>query len=255
MTYAIIFLMNKNLLFCPIFCLLLASCQTSSVSSVFSSDSTSQSLTYEDELRANSVSWGLGSNITTYVSNDRDYEWYVDQRTTGTYWDVNCGPTSVEMAGRWSNESFAYSAEDARASYHPTGGWWYDSDIQGALNQFAIPNTSSTISSSNDLTTLLDDGKILLVNPDMSKLTYQRNLAFRTERFYKDVTGHYLIVKGYVLVDEAAYFEVYDPWSVNAKYSDGVLKGKNRYYSMTSLTDSLLAWWPKIYAISSISSV
>lgn len=242
-------------MFLPVICLMLSSCQTTSIPSTSDLASASESITYEEELRANSVSWGLGGDITEYVSNDRDYEWYVDQRTTGTYWNVNCGPTSVEMAGRWSDENFAYTAEDARASYRPTGGWWYDIDIQGALNQFSIPNVASTITASSDMISLLDDGKILLVNPDMSKLTYQRDLAFHTERFYKDVTGHYLIIKGYVIVDEISFFEVYDPWSVGVKYSNGVLKGKNRYYTAASLTNSLLSWYTKIYAISPVNNI
>lgn len=240
--------MRKNILFWPVFCLLLVSCQTPT------SNSSSQNLTYEEELRANSVEWGLGSSITKYVTNDREYEWYVDQRTTGDYWEVNCGPTSIEMAGRWSNERFTYTAEDARASYRPTGGWWYDSDIQGALAQFSIPNASSTIETSDDMTVLLDDGKILLVNPDMSRITYQKSSTVHVGRYYQNVTGHYIIVKGYIIADQKTYFEVYDPWSVGVTYDNGVLKGKNRYYSATSLTESLLSWWPTVYAISPVNN-
>lgn len=243
------FFMKKNILFWPLFSLLLISCQSSN------NTSSSQHLTYEEELRTNVSTWGLGSVVNKYVSNDQDYEWYVDQYTTGTYWEVNCGPTSVEMAGRWSNPNFAYTAEDARASYRPTGGWWYDADIQGALNQFEIPNTSSTITSSDDLISLLDNGSILLVNPDMSKVTYQKSDASHVGRYYQGVTGHYIIVKGYITVDDnRTYFEVYDPWSVEVTYSNGVLKGKNRYYTATSLTDSLLYWFAKVYAISPVNS-
>jgi len=212
------------------------------------------SFSYEEQLYANSVTWGLGTTITEYVSNDRDYEWYVDQQTTGTYWNVNCGPTSIEMAGRWANTDFAYTAEDARANYRSTGGWWYDTDIHGALTQFGIPHTTSTVSYAEDLINILDAGKIVLVNPDMSQVTEQVNDTDRVGRYYSDITGHYLIVKGYVISEVDTYFEVYDPWSAGAVYADETLKGKNRYYDAASFTNSLLLWYTKVYSISAVTA-
>jgi len=239
--------MGTKFLFLSTFCILLAACGPATSSAQTSSEM------YHELLYANSVAWGLGTNISEYVTNDRDYEWYIDQYTTGSSWSTNCGPTSIEMAGLWANADFSYTAEDARASYRPSGGWWYDTDIQGALTQFSIPNQSSTISSSADLVGIIDAGGIALVNPDMSQVTGETNATARAGRFYSNVTGHYLIIKGYVIADSNTFFEVYDPWSVGVVYEDGTLKGKNRYYDAVSFTNSIMLWWPKVYTISPVS--
>ncbi len=218
------------------------------------SSGSGSSLTYEETLYLHSQEWGLGETVQTYVSNDRDYDWYVDQWTTGTYWSANCGPTSIEMAGRFSDENFAYTTEDARANYRTNGGWWYDSDIHGALTQFEIPHTSSSLSSGNDLIGLLDQGGIVLVNPDMSKVSMGNEEDDHAGLYYEPGTGHYLIVKGYVLVDGATFFEVYDPWSIGESYEGGALKGKDRYYDATSLMNAILTWWPTVYLITTVAS-
>ena len=36
------------------------------------------------------VNWSLGQFLIKSVSNNRSYEWYIDQGNTGTYSDVNC---------------------------------------------------------------------------------------------------------------------------------------------------------------------
>lgn len=240
--------MKKYLLSIALLTLLLSSC------GIFPSTSQDPDagLTYTQRLYAHSQDWGLGASISTYVTNDRDYDWYIDQQTTGTYWSVNCGPTSVEMAGHFSNESFGYTAEDARAIYRPGGGWWYDSDIQGALTQFQIPNQSSTIGNATDLMSLLDTGGVVLVNPDMSRIAMEAEPDDRVGLFYQPGTGHYLIVKGYVVVDGNTFFEVHDPWSIGVKYDNGELKGKNRYYDAVTFLDAILNWWPKVYTITQI---
>lgn len=240
--------MNK-LIYLLVLPLLLTSCGRLTTSS-----NPEDEMTYEERLYLHVTDWGLGTNITTYLSNDHDYEWYVDQHETGTYWDVNCGPTSIEMAGRFSREDFPYTAIDARAAYRPDGGWWYDSDISSALTHFEIPHTSSQIGSSADLITLLNTGGVILVNPDMSWINMETDENHHTGLFYTPGTGHYLIVKGYVIVDGFTYFEVYDPWSVTLSYSNGNLKGKNRYYDEDSFLDSLLNWWTTVYTITQVTT-
>lgn len=220
-----------------------------------SNDSTSAEPSYENQLYLNSNAWGLGSDITTYVSNDQDYDWYVDQYTTGQFWNSNCGPTSIEMVGRFYSQSFAYTAEDARANFRPSGGWWYDIDIASALDYFEIPHSVSTISSSHDLIDLLDTGGVVLVNPDMSRVNQEVKSSHHTGLFYTSVTGHYLVVKGYVIVDGNTFFEVHDPWSLNLRYANGELKGKNRYYDETSFLNSILYWWPRVYTVEKASSI
>ena len=54
--------------------------------------------------------WGLGQAVFEYISNSKEYTWYVDQGRTGLHSMVNCGPASVEMGGLWQNEGFDYTA-------------------------------------------------------------------------------------------------------------------------------------------------
>ena len=51
-------------------------------------------------------SYGLGKTLADEVSNDVDYEWYLDQFNTGEHSLLNCGPTSVTMAIKWFDQNF-----------------------------------------------------------------------------------------------------------------------------------------------------
>ena len=65
-------------------------------------------------LKAINPSWGLGTNVTEAVSNNRDYDWYVDQYNTGKSNSVNCGPTSIEMAMMWKNKEHTLTVGEIR---------------------------------------------------------------------------------------------------------------------------------------------
>jgi hypothetical protein len=57
-------------------------------------------------LEANTKLWGLGTTLKEYVTNDRPYDWYIDQGFTGSHSGNNCGPSTVAMAAKWYNEDF-----------------------------------------------------------------------------------------------------------------------------------------------------
>jgi hypothetical protein len=63
------------------------------------------------------------------------------------------------------------------------------------------------------------------------------NPEWRKDRFYPvtPLFAHFILLKGYKIVDEITWFEVYDPYSNDQKYLDGSLKGRNRYYRGTEL--------------------
>jgi hypothetical protein len=52
----------------------------------------------------------------------------------------------------------------------------------------------------------------------------------RVNKYGIAVNDHYIIIKGYRVVDGITYFEIYDPASMNRYFPDGSPKGKNRYY-------------------------
>ena len=198
--------------------------------------------------------WGLGQAVYQYVSNSKEYTWYVDQGRTGLHSMVNCGPASIEMAGRWQNEDFDYTASYARENFRSEGGWWYDSDISGALNLFDIQYTVTYIHSALNLRTAINQGDILLVNNDMSLITYNTRSEERVGRFYRGVTGHYLIVKGYIETDRGEFFKVYDPYSINRRYNDGTLMGSYRYYESVEFLKSIRNWYNRAYQITDLEN-
>lgn len=202
---------------------------------------------YRDTLEANLKTWGLGNKLIDYVSNDRAYDWYIDQAHTGTHAGANCGPSSVTMAAKWVDEEFSKSAEDARKKFSPLGGWWYGDDIEGCLDYFDVDYTTVYIEDAYTLMSIIDSGKIAIVNNSMGYIPLVSDNTSRVNRFYTFDSGHYFIVKGYLKVDNQTYFEVYDPNNWDMLYEDGTEMGKNRYYESTVLLSSIQNWYP--YAV------
>ncbi len=203
-----------------------------------------------ESLNAVSLEWGLGDNVSTYVSNDRDYDWYVDQAVTGLHAGNNCGPSSIEMAAKWYDKDTKASAENARNHFRSDGGWWYSDDINNALDLYSIPYEVISIQSETDLTSLIDQGSIAIINNSMSFIPFNSNTNERINRFYSFDSGHYFIVKGYTIADDTLYFEVYDPNNWYESYDDGEPKGKDRYYESSVLMSSILNWYPYAVVIS-----
>jgi|GEM_PF-2322692 Bacterial surface proteins containing Ig-like domains len=197
---------------------------------------------------ATTVLWGLGENITDAQSNNVSYEWYIDQGNTGVYSSANCGPSSVTMAIKWSNQNFTKTAEDARNTYQPDGGWWYTYDIINYLTNNQTPHYVAQILNASHLTSQLDNGNIAILCLDMYYVRHN-SLAdheWRIDKFYytgSPKAGHFIVVKGYKIVDGIIWFEVYDPWSTGQKYIDGSLKGRNRYYRAEDIILATSVWW------------
>ena len=204
---------------------------------------------HQKNLYTNVLNWGLGKSISTYKSNDRDYLWYFDQADSGIHSGNNCGPSSIQMVGRWVNKDFKLNAQDIRKDFRPLGGWWYGEDINGALDKYNIVYQMKTIEDKYDLMFIIDAGNIAIINNNMDVITRNANENQRTNRFYDYVTGHYFVLKGYVIVDNKTYFEVYDPNNWGATYTDGTPKGQNRYYEAETLLASILQWYNQAVVI------
>lgn len=211
--------------------------------------------------------WGLGQTEEEYVDNDnRSYDWYIDQYDTGDYWYENCGPAVVTMASKWSDPGFSRTAEQARQTYKPNGGWWVidlpgnDADINNYLDLYGIPYYGRNSNSSyEDMTSRmmrdLRSGYILILCIDSSYITENYDDNERTGKPYSTGrnSGHFIIVKGFATVDGDTYFEVYDPANGNKRYSDGTPMCKNRYYSDDDIHDAMTVWWNRYLYVDQVN--
>ncbi len=195
-----------------------------------------------------SRAFGLGRNVTEEVSNDVPYEWYIDQGHTGTYSLSNCGPASSTMAIHWAQPQSTSTTEQARSRYESQGGWWYTGDLINYLGdnhvtRWAIDYTTQGLKDQ------LAKGRLVILCLDMyyvTPLTQQPGSEFHKDKFYTASTtgwGHFIVIKGYKVVDGNVFFESYDPYSLDQTYSDGTLKGKSRYYTSTDLEKATRNWW------------
>ncbi len=193
--------------------------------------------------------WGLGTSQTQYVHLDRPYEWYIDQAHTGTYSSENCGPTSATMALKWADGTFAKTAEEARSTYQPDGGWWYTSDVYNYLGINNATRGYFQYAKSADLREIIDAGCIAILCIDTTFLTHNYTASSRQGWMYQGGGGHFIVIKGYRVVDSTLYFEAYDPANGDAVYADGTPKYRNRHYDATSLESAILNWWKYMIAV------
>jgi hypothetical protein len=164
---------------------------------------------------------------------------------------VNCGPTSTTMAAKWSDQTFSKTPSDARAAYRSGGGWWYTGDIDNYLKDNNIQHYFNNLGNSETGTgqvikSKIDGGNIVILCLDMYYIAAESNNMQRIDRFYYvNATGwgHFIVVKGYKIVDDQIWFEVYDPYSFGVRYTDGTIKGKNRYYRSRDIFNATSIWW------------
>jgi len=187
--------------------------------------------------------YGLGKNLKSERSNNVDYEWYIDQTTTGTYGDTNCGPACATMALKWADQNFNKTTEDARNAYSYVSaelyGWYFYTMLFYLSDNHAIFKKVYFLDADN-LKSKIDDGNIAILAPDMRfiRSSNLNNPEWRIDAFWA-IKNHFIIVKGYKIVDETLWFEVYDPYSKGLKYKDGTLKGRDRYYRGEDITQAM----------------
>jgi len=195
-------------------------------------------------------SYGLGKSLTHEANCNVNYEWYIDQSSSGPHSLVNCGPAAVTMAIKWFDQNFVGTAEDARNVYHPSGGWWYTNDIIAYLNSNGVYNRTIKLEQFSDLKTEIDAGNIIILCLDMYYVDDADDPEHHVNRFYAaggPGWGHFMVVKGYKEIDGKVFYETYDPYSFSNTYSNGDLKGKDRYYISSDLEAATNIWWD--YAI------
>jgi len=173
--------------------------------------------------------------------NNRDYNWYKTQMNSGASSYTNCGPACVSMAVKYK-QNIDVSVSDIRNIHYKNGGWWFSNDIKAALNQYGIGYKYLNLTSKRQLLASLSSGRILIVCLNMTFITKEQNDSeSRENRFYDNVTGHFIILKGYS--DGHEWFYSYDPnsWQ-NDFYSDNTPKGKDRSYSLDEVYYSMRRW-------------
>jgi len=193
--------------------------------------------------------WGLGEKETRYVCNDRDYEWYIDQYGTGTYWQMNCGPACCVMAAEWYDENFSGTVEGAREEFVLEGKGWSSKEMGSYLKQNGIPFSFEEASISS-FKKELNKGNILILLLDMEYISTDFSSEQRVNKYGINSSSHYIIVKGYRVVDGTTYFEVYDPNSRNRVFPDGSPKGKDRYFLADEVITAVKSVWNYYIAIS-----
>ena len=195
--------------------------------------------------------WGMGGFQSKPVFNNREYDWYLDQANTGAHSNDNCGPTTTVMASLWFDPEHPDTPSDARSLYRPEGGWWYTHDIISYLDDYNIPNYTvqlgtSSSSSAGILKRELEQGSIAILCLDMYFVQYETLSEYRINKFYSTNNqdwGHFMLIKGYRVVDGELYWESYDSNNWNRTYKDGTPKGKDRYYHSQEIQEATSAWW------------
>jgi Peptidase_C39 like family len=181
------------------------------------------------------INWGLGQWLQKAHSNNRDYNWYINQLTTDSCGDVNCGPTSVTMAIKWADSTNTKTVTDARTAFRNGCGTWSTFYVADYLNQNSIPYAwiplpDSSTQMRDSFKAQIDSGRILIIELYMVIRPGLPDPNSRADSYYNDAFDHFIILKGYKQVDDELFFEVYDPWGLSEIYPDGTPKGENRYY-------------------------
>lgn len=200
--------------------------------------------------------WGLGCFLYKKASVDRTYNWYIDQMNTGFDAASNCGPSDVTMVSEWADSTFTKTAADARLAYEPNGGWWSIEDIDNYLSDNNVSHTIIALDKdSKSLTQTIEErisgGQIAIVNLDMNGVRSAEDPLFHTDKFYSTTPnwGHFLIIKGYTVVDNEVFYETYDSNSWGNVYTNGDPEGKDRYYRAEDIFNACNNWWQYIFII------
>lgn len=204
-----------------------------------------------NKLSKHAFEWFNGKELIHYVGNNRDYDWYIDQMDTGAHSNNNCGPSAAVMSLKWLNQDFEGTVEEAREMYYPQGEWWSMGTLRSYLTIYNVDydyvffeneNREDKEENIEKLKTEIEDNSIVILCLNMGYIPREYLDRLRTNKFYDHTNGHFIIVKGFVVIDNREYFEVYDPNSLANTYEDGSLKGKDRYYDATSLSQAATNW-------------
>ncbi|MEG0308951.1 MAG: C39 family peptidase [Clostridium sp.] len=197
-------------------------------------------------------SWGMGTKVTEAASNDRDYYWYVDQWTTGKLGSINCAPTVFQMVSKWQNKESDVRAENIRNKYQPVGAGFDLSQFYSWTTDYNIKSTWVKNVTEESLKAEIDNGNIVVVMLNLDYIKYNENKEERVGKYFDGGGLHYVIIKGYKVVDKNLYFEIYDPASGLQSYKDLQPIGINRYYEPKQLIDAIWGYFPDVIVVENL---
>ncbi|WBW97636.1 hypothetical protein [Oceanirhabdus sp. W0125-5] len=196
-------------------------------------------------------SLGLGVYETDRKINDRNYEWYIDQGNTGEHSENNSGPAVAVMAAKWLNKDAEVSVNRARKIYYPDGDEWFSVTLKSFFDEYSIPAIVAEDIKSIDIKNQIDNDNIVIAYIDPKYIPYESNENSHINRYKIQEKKHYILIKGYRVVDDKLYYEIYDPYNFGSVYEDNELKGKDRYYYEVDLINSIKNSWDNIIIVSS----
>jgi hypothetical protein len=196
--------------------------------------------------------YGLGFKQDHAKSVNIDRNFYADQFNTGKYSSNNCGPAVAAMASRWADSTFSQSVDDLRNSLKPDGSPWSTSDMMSHLQSRSIHASIVYLGEIEGLVKKqIDEGRALILCLDMYYVQQNTDRIQKRGKFYSNRSrgkGHFILVKGYRVVDQVFYLEVYDPNAAGRTYLlNGEPLGKDRYYAAQEIKQATENWWK--YAI------
>lgn len=196
--------------------------------------------------------YGLGFKQDHAKSVNIGRNFYVDQFNSGKYASNNCGPAVAAMASRWADSTFSQSVADLRNSLKPDGSSWSTSDLMSHLQSRAIDVSMVYFAQVETVVKKqIDEGHALILCLDMYYVQQNTDRIQKRGKFYSNLSrgkGHFILVKGYRVVDGVFYLEVYDPNSAGRTYLlNGEPLGKDRYYAAQEIKQATENWWK--YAI------
>jgi len=196
-------------------------------------------------------SLGLGIYETDRKYIDRNYEWYIDQGNTGEHSENNSGPTVGIMAKKWLKKDSIIDVKRAREIYYPDGDEWFLVTLIDFFNEFSVSATVSENINNEDIKKQIDNENIVIAYIDPKYIPYESNEESHVNRFKIEEKKHYIIIKGYIVVDDKLYYEVYDPYNFGSMYKNDKAKGKDRFYYQEGLINSIKNTWNNIVIIPS----
>lgn len=199
-------------------------------------------------VKTSSEAFGLGSVVSEAQSLISNRDYYFDQYQYGPYASSNCGPAAASMAAKWANAKFDKNPKEARSTINPQGGAWKSSEVAEYLKMQGVNTTIVYLASlENVVKKNIDKGNLLILVLDIFYIkqnTHPIEKVGKTYAISSKGTGHFIVVKGYKVVDGQFFLEVYDPNSGGAVYElNQEPKGKDRYFSAEQVQKAVQDWW------------
>ena len=195
-----------------------------------------------------SEAFGLGSVVSEAKSLSSNRDHYFDQYQSGPYASSNCGPAVASMAAKWANPKFDKNPKQARNAIKPQGGAWNNSEVAEYLETEGVSTMVVYLTSVEHVVKkYIDKGNLLIMAVDIFYIkqnSHPIEKVFKTYTISAKGTGHFIVVKGYKVVDGQFYLEVYDPNSGGAVYQlNQEPKGKDRYFAADQVQKATQDWW------------